>query len=421
MKLSSQFGIIDIKDELINTIIKDIPDNYNNLEKCIATYIKICQQFSFSINYFLEEMIQPHPFFDSNINDDMNGLLLNNITCHKFAILFSTILTKIFNIKTQIVYSDPSKDGGAMTEWQYSNEYALGHQSVIAYIDNMTIWFDSLLSYLGPFSDLYNAKIGNELIGIKCISGNNIVFKNTINKVYFDCLKGHQLITHEEFEKPYNINSIETILYEFNKNIHNCQYKDMDLLSYLLTCKNKVSSNLNNVYEITASFTTHILTDEDAYEIKISGKTYKATWEFILTIKDKISENYYYFKYNKQNKKLEPIDQQDLKNKIDSNIYITGDQFKIPGINDSPLDLLDSNIFKYLGSDEIYMLEDYIKDIEPRCLEGLLNYLKNSNETQIMEIIYDILDYYDCPYPCDFNSDFNKKCINKNKCEHKHI
>ena len=413
--LKSQFGNVNINNDLINTITKDIPDNYSTLEKCISTYIKICQNFSFSINYFLEEMIQPHAFYDFDINKDMSSLLFNNITCHKFAVLFSTILSKIFNVKTKIVYSDPSRDGGAMTEWKDSTTYGLGHQSVIACLDNMLIWFDPLLSYLGSFSDLYNAKCGTELQGIKCVNRNDDFFQNPINKVYSDCLNGTHIKTHVQFDESYNFSTLQEILTAFNNSIQKCEYSNMDLLSYMLTCKNRFPINLSYQYQITASIFSHLRPDGNAFDIEVSGRTYKATWEYIFTIHDKLNGTYCYFKYDKQTKKLVPISKEDLKNKIELHTYITSDDFKVPGINDSPIDFL-TPYFKYLSSDEIYIIKDYIENLTPTCQSSLIDYLKCSNEKQIIDVFNDIFDFFDSPYPCDINSDFAKKCSSKSKC-----
>ena len=151
MLVNSQFGEVDINDDLIETIIKDMPNNYNTLEKCIYIYVRICQKFSFSVSYFLEEMIESHDFCLPDISKDMSSLLFNNITCHKFAILFSTILSNLFNVKTKIVYSDPSRDNGTMTQWHDSVKYGSGHQSVIVSLDDSTIWFDPLLFFSWVF------------------------------------------------------------------------------------------------------------------------------------------------------------------------------------------------------------------------------------------------------------------------------
>lgn len=420
MLVNSQFGGVDINDELIEIIIKDMPNYYSTIEKCMYIYIKICQRFSFSVGYFLEDMIESHTFYQYNISEDMSSLLFNNITCHKFSVLFSTILSNLFNVKTRIVYSDPSKDNGAMTQWHDSIEYGLGHQSVIAYLDDSTIWFDPLLSFLGPLSDLYNVKNGTELKGIKCISGDSEFLNETIGKVYSDCLNGTEMKTQEQFERSYRFSTLEEALAEFNKSIHNCEYGDMDLLSYMLTCKDKFLTNFDRRYVVTTSIVSNLRPDGTAFDIEISGRPHKATWEFILTVYDNRNNIHYYFKYDKQDKRLKPTEEEGVKNKIKLYTYITGDGFKIPGINDSPVDFL-APYFKYLSDDEVFMIKDYIEELEPTCQDSLMAYLKHSNHKQIMKLLEDIFQFFDSLYPCDINSDFAKNCTNKSICLEKNI
>lgn len=420
MLVNSQFGEVDINDDLIETIIKDLPNNYNTLEKCIYIYVRICQKFSFSVSYFLEEMIESHDFCLPDISKDMSSLLFNNITCHKFAILFSTILSNLFNVKTKIVYSDPSRDNGTMTQWHDSVKYGSGHQSVIVSLDDSTIWFDPLLSFLGPLSDLYNVKNGTELKGIKCINGNNAFLNSTIEKVYSNFLNETEIKTQEQFEYPCRFSTLEEALAEFNKSIHNYEYSDIDLLSYMLTCKNRFLINLGHRYEATISIISNLRPTDTAFDIKISRRQYKATWEFILTVYDNENNMHRYFKYDKKNKKLQPTNPEDLKNKINLYTYIIGDNFKIPGINDSPLDFLDT-YFKYLSDDEVFMIKDYIEELDSTCQDSLLTYLKHCNHKQIMKLLEDISQVFDYSYPCDINPNFAKNCTNRSICLEKKL
>ena len=117
----------------------------------------------------------------------------------------------------------------------------------------MTLLFGLILyfSFLGSLSDLYNVKNGTELKGIKCINGNNAFLNSTIEKVYSNFLNETEIKTQEQFEYPCRFSTLEEALAEFNKSIHNYEYSDIDLLSYMLPCKNRFLINLGHRYEAT--------------------------------------------------------------------------------------------------------------------------------------------------------------------------
>ncbi len=410
MKLNTKFGIIDIKDGIIQGVIEGLPTSYNTLEKSIYIYIRICRGFSFSMSYFLEEMIEPHTF--CHLNSDMDKLQFNNMTCHKFSVLFSSILRELVGIEAKIVCSNPGKD---IQSFQEANRYGYGHQSVVVSFSNCSIWFDPLLSFLGPLSDFYNAKNGTCLAGIRCIYGDDEELESTIEKVYYNILERNNILSQSNLEGSCTTGyGWQDIITEFNNAMQTCSLTGMDLLSHMLTLSKRPT---NDLVQISPSIIVDVGNDYDeSISINISNKKINATWQFILTIKHE--GIYHYFKYNKKIQKLEVVSKEVLRDNINQKKYLASSKFQIPGLDEQSIDFL-SPFFEYFCEDELYDIENYIQTLPASCKEFLLDYLKRATRGA-EDILSEIACLATDVNPCELDCIKKESCSYKIKCLIKH-
>lgn len=394
MKLQSQFGMINIDQNLIQKLLQH-SDNYEGIEKVIYLYLEICNNFSFSMKYFLEEILEPHNIITGGrLEQDMNLLVKNNITCHKFSVLFSMIVSNFLGYSAKIIFNNPMMNFNK-NHYDSAFCYGMGHQSVIVNFNNLSLKFDPLVSFLGSNSDFYNVKVGTQLKGIEVIKGNSTEIQKMIQRVY-QKFRGHNIYSQEEFETFNYSNNIE----ELNQDLQNCSLEGMDLLSYLLTCKKRYFPSSSLYFLLDKE------PQKDSIEIDYYHRNIKATWATILIVKD----NYYI--YQKETQKFIPISKEIVASKLKKEVWVTRDRFKIKEVEDSLINL--KRYEAMFAGDELYNLKEYLEQLPEECQNFFKDYLeKYPNCFQALEeIIY--LDNWQ--YPCELES-IKTTCLNRKKCQ----
>ena len=213
---------INVNKQLKESLISSVPEEFNQLEKSMYLYIKLCQIFSYDDVYYYDSKT-PTKGDVSNIADyDSTN---NKIVCFEFAYIYSDLLRSIGinHIKERAPLED-----------RFDN----AHANVEFLADNMAIFADSTVS--ADAGDLLNAKIYGKLNGFRCQLLDKDAqekFRSSLEKVYRyikEKDKMAELVPSKE--KVSNLNIVDKFRV-FNSSVKNCEFTDIDLLSYIQKLK----------------------------------------------------------------------------------------------------------------------------------------------------------------------------------------
>lgn len=323
------FNNIKINSELKHEIIKDMPNNLNDLEKAMYVYIKMCKLLTYNNEFYALNQNGNIAKKHENINYLMEITPENNeAVCYEFNAIYEYIINEL-----GIKFS---------TNQALLNCYGGGHANLKLRCGKFLVEVDSVISILD--GDMTNAKINRPLNGFKCLNKNKTTkeeFNNSLNKVYL------LILEQENKKEDIHVQTIEDLLEEYKKSTDNI--KEVTMEEKLEILINKInSSNMVGVDSLTYLIKLRkILFEEEIKENKfevtiirnnnVLDEKKQAEAVAIISINrendlEDISSNEYY--YYEPNMELEQISLSDLKKlfEIKSLEYIGDDEYFIPGI-----------------------------------------------------------------------------------------
>ena len=214
-----------INEELKQSIISDMPKDFNQMEQAIYLYIRLCQKFTYDDVYFYNEEIMKH----TDVSNVANyGIKNNKLVCYVFSYIYSELLRSI-----GVNYIKESKIENGKFENQHANLEFL--------IEDIVIFADSTTTI--EAGDLINAKSYSMLVGIRCMlldREKQKIFKESLKRVY-NYIKEkdnamNMIPKKEDVEGLYIAQKFQL----FNKCLENSNFYDIDLLSYLKQLKNAI-------------------------------------------------------------------------------------------------------------------------------------------------------------------------------------
>lgn len=263
------FQKIHIDKSLEDAILSGIPVDFNDLEKAIYIYIKMCRIFTYNEEYFTK-------YFDEGIKRkhkdlsyvDQINLFNNEAVCFEFNIIYAAFLNRL-GIKFKSNYMG------------YHDEvYGEGHVKMEFRWGKFLVRADAV-SYMTK-SDLTYAKINQPLIGLICLNKNKETqeeFKEALNKVYMHILREENVNSKTDiihipfFEEILNeffkiFTKLEDIRFEERISImvrkaNNMHLKGVDYFSYLLQLQKMLFTPLERQENIEICMLANNLDNED--------------------------------------------------------------------------------------------------------------------------------------------------------------
>lgn len=221
---------LKLNQALIDYFIKDIPSEFDTLEKIIYLYIKLCKYYSYDDEYMVLPMEEKKK--QKRIKK-LKRLDLNkkDLVCYEFITIFAKLIDKYFNDVFFQTYPYCRK-------WEEAV-----HRSLIILVDEYLLKFD-------PFETLYkddtiNATFNMPLKGINDLTGNPELeqkLREKLKKVYTHIMEGEN-----NFEETLEfINETEPFLNKLVKLIDKTlkmENKNIDMIGYLLRAKDYLRKN----------------------------------------------------------------------------------------------------------------------------------------------------------------------------------
>lgn len=263
------FQKIHIDKSLEDAILLGILADFNELEKAIYIYIKMCRIFTYNEEYFTK-------YFDEGIKRkhkdlsyvDQINLFNNEAVCFEFNIIYAAFLNRL-GIKFKSNYMG------------YHDEvYGEGHVKMEFRWGKFLVRADAV-SYMTK-SDLTYAKVSQPLIGLVCLNKNKETqeeFEEALNKVYMHILREENVNSKTDiihipfFEEILNeffkiFTKLEDIRFEERISImvrkaNNMHLKGVDYFSYLLQLQKMLFTPLERQENIEICMLANNLDNED--------------------------------------------------------------------------------------------------------------------------------------------------------------
>ena len=317
-----RFKNVEIDPDLKKEIIKDIPANFNNLEKAIYIYIKMCRLLTYDEEYFAVNQKGKSTEKHKNIDYVKQINLKNNkLVCFEFNIIYSKLLNELglnFSSEYKGMIGEAYGDAHANLEFRY---------------EKFLVKADSVTSIL--CGDLLRAKTNDKLVGLSCLNKNEDT-KKEFEKILYDVYK--VILTQEQDTKKFY--SFEEILKEYNKlsekveitlkeklsilidKVNNANMVGVDTMSYLLSLRKVLFNEIEREKNIKIVIIRNNDLKETNAVIIINKKDYNEE-----------DENIYYL--YRPNQLLISVSKEELNERFNDNKlqYIEANDPKIPGIN----------------------------------------------------------------------------------------
>ncbi|MBR4261883.1 MAG: hypothetical protein IKQ35_00780 [Bacilli bacterium] len=172
-RIDEQYEQIHVDDGLKKRILEGMDPNFTDLEKAIYIYIMMCKTLTYDEEYYAVGQKGPatekhkQREYIEEINIDHN-----EVVCFEFDLIYSKLLHEL-----GITFHLDSKS--------FDGEYGEAHADITFRCGKYMCLADSVTSILK--GDMYNAKTGKKLVGLKCLNKNFTTqeeFNNQLRKVY---------------------------------------------------------------------------------------------------------------------------------------------------------------------------------------------------------------------------------------------
>lgn len=223
-----------LNPELIEAITKDIPANYSTLEKAIFIYIKMCKILSYNDEFFAAKQrglaAEKHRMIDyiETISPQFP-----EVVCYEFNAIYAKMLHSLgINFQREC--------------FSWKNKYGDGHENLSFRVGKYIIEADSSRQILT--GDLFNAKVGNSIKGLKCRNQNfdtYMDFDEILRKVYKDIKKEDKSTFSEALKEYEELTNAKQAHIPFNtrfdlflEKIRTSSFKGLNIMSYILRLVN---------------------------------------------------------------------------------------------------------------------------------------------------------------------------------------
>lgn len=224
----------NLNPELIEAITKDIPANYSTLEKAIFIYIKMCKILSYNDEFFAAKQrglaAEKHRMIDyiETISPQFP-----EVVCYEFNAIYAKMLHSLgINFQREC--------------FSWKNKYGDGHENLSFRVGKYIIEADSSRKILT--GDLFNAKVGNSIKGLKCRNQNfdtYMDFDEILRKVYKDIKKEDKSTFSEALKEYEELTNAKQAHIPFNtrfdlflEKIRTSSFKGLNIMSYILRLVN---------------------------------------------------------------------------------------------------------------------------------------------------------------------------------------
>lgn len=230
-------------------ILKNIPQDYSDLEKSIYIYIKLCQLLSYDPAYYAnkDKYGQEHQDFD---NVSKIGVETNNAICYEFVTIYSEMLKDMGLYVVSSTSLDLSVDENGNPIYV---SFVDKHSNLQYSVDGITVFADSTTSVL--CGDIINAKMNNQLNGLKCLCvdpNKKDKFNAALNKVYSGLKTENtafKMYGKDVKEKPL----VEKLKILFDV-ISNTDFNSTDFISYIANIKHVLFTDAELDWNLKISF-----------------------------------------------------------------------------------------------------------------------------------------------------------------------
>lgn len=224
----------NLNPELIEAITKDIPANYSTLEKAIFIYIKMCKILSYNDEFFAAKQrglaAEKHRMIDyiETISPQFP-----EVVCYEFNAIYAKMLHSLgINFQREC--------------FSWKNKYGDGHENLSFRVGKYIIEADSSRQILT--GDLFNAKVGNSIKGLKCRNQNfdtYMDFDEILRKVYKDIKKEDKSTFSEALKEYEELTNAKQAHIPFNtrfdlflEKIRTSSFNGLNIMSYILRLVN---------------------------------------------------------------------------------------------------------------------------------------------------------------------------------------
>ena len=224
----------NLNPELIEAITKDIPANYSTLEKAIFIYIKMCKILSYNDEFFAAKQrglaAEKHRMIDyiETISPQFP-----EVVCYEFNAIYAKMLHSLgINFQREC--------------FSWKNKYGDGHENLSFRVGKYIIEADSSRQILT--GDLFNAKVGNSIKGLKCRNQNFVTymeFDEILRKVYKDIKKEDKSTFSEALKEYEELTNAKQAHIPFNtrfdiflEKIRTSSFNGLNIMSYILRLVN---------------------------------------------------------------------------------------------------------------------------------------------------------------------------------------
>lgn len=328
--------------ELQDLILSDISPEFNDLEKAIYVYIKMCKVLTYDEEFYAVNQKGPLSEKHKTIDNVANISLANNkVVCYEFDAIYSYFLNKLgINYKHFVGTVDGNgKQGEEEFDDEY-NRYSEGHTFLKYRCGKHLVKADSVTSILQ--GDIMQAKLNQPLRGLVCENTNEQSkneFSQAMHKIYNYIANREPKISQNEPEK---VETFDEIVAQFNSSTDKLRPVDIrEKIEILISKVNSTKMIGIDAYSYLLQLRKILFTEQEQKDnIKISiirnSNENSAEALSIISIRlpdetGKIVVNRYMFKPGSE---LIPISKEDLQANFDSETmgYVEADDPVIPGI-----------------------------------------------------------------------------------------
>ena len=328
--------------ELQDLILSDISPEFNDLEKAIYVYIKMCKVLTYDEEFYAVNQKGPLSEKHKTIDNVANISLTNNkVVCYEFDAIYSYFLNKLgINYKHFVGTVDGNgKQGEEEFDDEY-NRYSEGHTFLKYRCGKHLVKADSVTSILQ--GDIMQAKLNQPLRGLVCENTNEQSrneFSQAMHKVYNYIANREPKISQNEPEK---VETFDEIVAQFNSSTDKLRPVDIrEKIEILISKVNSTKMIGIDAYSYLLQLRKILFTEQeqkDNIKISIIRNSSENSAEALSVISIRLPDetgkmvvNRYMFKPGSE---LIPISKEDLQSNFDNETmgYVEADDPVIPGI-----------------------------------------------------------------------------------------
>lgn len=275
---------------------------------------------SYDSNYYAnkDKYRQEHQDF-SNISKI--GVETNNVICYEFVTVYSEMLKDMgLNVVSTTSLDLDVDENDKLIYTSFADK----HSNLQFYVDDIIIFADSTTSVLG--GDIINAKMNNQLNGLKCLSveqNKKDEFNNALNKVY-NGLKIENTI-FKKYGKDVREKSLVEKLKMLFDDINDTNFNSTDFISYIANIKHDLFTDNELDWNLKISFIGKN-SEDNQYPVAL----------FSVNTNDikNAKEDTVQYLYDSHEKSVSKVEKEELEKMfIDGTLFFVDEKMNIPNVN----------------------------------------------------------------------------------------